>query len=138
MPLHRSEENHTETSNVIEELNTMINKLKLNIQEKDSEIISQKKGILKQNVELNDEEKEISEKDEIINIMKHSLKSSDNEDEDFNVSNDEKADSDTNSTFDFAQLDLSVEEVLQEVKEKGIDNDFHRKIGTKTNGHPSS
>ena len=57
----------------------------------------------------------------------HSFKSSDNEDEDSNVSNDEKADSDTNSTFDFAQLDLSVEEVLQEVKEKVRDKDIQCK-----------
>ena len=62
--------------------------------------------------------KKIGEKDKIINIMKHSFKSSDNEDEDSNASKDEKADSDTNSTFDFAQLNLSVEEVLRAVKEK--------------------
>ena len=59
--IHRSVENHTKTSNEIEELNAMINKLKLNIQEKDSEIISQKKVILKLDVEINDKEKEISE-----------------------------------------------------------------------------
>ena len=35
--------------------------------------------------------------------MKHSFTSSDNEDEYYNVSNDEKYDTDINSTFDFAQ-----------------------------------
>ena len=45
--------------------------------------------------------------------MKHSFTSSDNEDEESNVSNDEKADSDINSTFDFAQWDLSVEKIIQ-------------------------
>ena len=49
--IHRSEENNTETSKEIEELNTIINKLKSNIQEKDNEIISQKNVILKLNGE---------------------------------------------------------------------------------------
>ena len=105
----------------------MINKLKLNIQEKDSEIISQKKVILKLNEEINDKEKEISEKDKIIYIMKHSFRRSEHEEEDSNASNDAKADIDTNSTFDFAQLNLSVEEVLQEGKEKGINKDIQCK-----------
>ena len=61
--IHRSEENHTETSNKIEEVIAIINKLKLNIQEKDLEIISQKKVILKLYDEINDKEKEINEKD---------------------------------------------------------------------------
>ena len=61
------------------------------------------------------------------NIMKHSFKRSDNEDEDSNASKDENDDIDTNITFDFAQLNLSVEEVLKEVKEKGIDKDIQCK-----------
>ena len=59
--------------------------------------------------------------------MKHSFRSSENEEEDSNVSSDEKADIDTNSTFYFAQLDLSVEEVLQEGKEKGVNKDIQCK-----------
>ena len=51
--IHRNEGNHTETSNEIKELNAMINKWKLNIQEKDNERVSQKKVIVKLHDEIN-------------------------------------------------------------------------------------
>ena len=47
--------------------------------------------------------------------MQHKYKSSDDEDEDSD--NSKGYNSDTNSTFDYAQLDLDYTDVVQEVKE---------------------
>ena len=62
------------------------------------------------------------DKDKIINIIKNTHKNYDTEDEDSDDSIERyvsKADkSDTNSTFDFTQLDLSDTNVLEEGKEK--------------------
>ena len=49
--------------------------------------------------------------------MKHTFKSSDYDDEDFDISDVSKADGDTDSTFDFAQLELDIKDVIQDVKE---------------------
>ena len=60
-------------------------------------------------------EKEIKEKDMIINILQQKYKTFDDEDE---YSDDSKGyNSDANSTFDYAQLDLSDTDVVQKVKE---------------------
>ena len=72
--------------------------------------------------DLDSKERDIVEKDKIINIIKNTHKNYDTEDQDSDDSADKyvsKADcSDTNSTFDFAQLDLDVTDVIQEVKQK--------------------
>ena len=49
--------------------------------------------------------------------MKQTFKSSDYDDEDFDISDVSKADGDTDSTFDFAQLELDIKDVIQDVKE---------------------
>ena len=67
-------------------------------------------------------EREIIEKYKIIDIIKNTNKSSDTEDEKFYDSVkkyvSKAAISDTDSTFDFAQLELSDTDVIQDVKEK--------------------
>ena len=100
-----------------EELEKVIDKLKLDLQEKDNEIMNKKKiiGVLEE--DLNKKEKEIKEKDKIINIMKHTFKSSDYDEEDLDISDVSKADGDTDSIFDFAQLELDINDAIQDVKE---------------------
>ena len=79
--------------------------------------MNKKKVIGKLEEELNNKENEIKEKENIINTMKHTFKSSDDDDEDHDISGVLKADGDADSTFDFAQLDLDIKEVIQDVKE---------------------
>ena len=76
-----------------------------------------KKVIFKLEEELNNKENEIKEKEKVINRMKHTFKSFDDGDEDHDIAGVFKADGDTDSTFDFAQLDLDIKEVIQDVKE---------------------
>ena len=47
----------------------------------------------------------------------HTLKNSDYDDEEFYISDVSKADGDTDSTFNFAQLELEFKDVIQDVKE---------------------
>ena len=54
--------------------------------------------------------------------MKHNYKSTENNDEDFEASFVSNVDSDANSTFDFAQLDLDPKHVLHEIKENITEN----------------
>ena len=54
--------------------------------------------------------------------MKLNYKSSDNEDDNYNISDVSKVCSDKNSSFDFAQLDLDLKDVLQELEEKDTEN----------------
>ena len=49
--------------------------------------------------------------------MKHTFKSSDYDEEDLDLSDVFKADGDTDSTFDFAQLELDIKDAIQDVKE---------------------
>jgi hypothetical protein len=100
----------------------MISKLKLDMKDKDSEILATEKVIDKLKEELKSKEKEIKEKDTIINIMKHGYESYDEENEDSDdllvkSASKEKV-NDNNSSFDFAQLDLDLTAELKEGKDK--------------------
>ena len=105
-----------------EKLEILISKLKSDIQEKDNVITSNEKVIKKLKEELEQKDKEIEEKDKVMNIMKFSFKCSDNEDEDSNVSVGiyvSKADiNNSDSTFDYSQLDISETDNRLKVKEK--------------------
>ena len=124
--LHRKYKEVQEESDHVKELEIMIGKLKRDMKVKDREILSTTKVIKKLKEDLESKEREIVEKDKIINIIKNTHKSSDNEDEDSDDSIERyvsKADiSDTNITFDFAQLDLDETYVIHEVKEKQSKN----------------
>ena len=106
----------------MKELEVIISKLKLDIKVKDCEILTTTKVINDLNEDLENKRKEIIEKDKIINIIKNTHTNYDTEDEDSDDSLKmyvSKADnSDTNSTFDFTQLDLSDTDVVEEGKEK--------------------
>ena len=93
----------------------MLDKFKLDLQEKDNAIMNKKNIIGKLEEELIKKEKEMKEKENLINIMKHTLKSSDDDDEDHDISDVLKAD---NDTFDFAQLELDVKNDIQDIKER--------------------
>ena len=112
----------TDKSRDEEKLEILISKLKSDIKEKDIVITSEEKVIKKLKEELEQKEKEIEEKDKVIDIMKHSFKCSDDEEEDSDDSAeryDSKADiNNSDSTFDYAQLDISETDDLSEVKEK--------------------
>ena len=124
--LHRKYKKVQEESDHVKELEVTICKLKLEMKDKESEILSTTKVIKKLKDDLESKEKEIVEKDKIINIIKNTHKSSDNEDEDSDDSTERyvsKADvSDSNSTFDYAQLDLDETDVIHAVKEKQSKN----------------
>ena len=113
----------------MQELEKTIIQMKTDLIDKNSEInqnikvINDLKEVWKQmETDLDSKEREILEKDKIINIIRNTHNNSDTEDEDSDDSVYKyvsKADcSDTNSTFDFAQLDLDVTDVIQEVKQK--------------------
>ena len=106
----------------MKELEVIINKLKLDIKGKDSEIMTTTKLINEFKEDMDSKIRDIIEKDKIINIRKNTHKNYDTEDDDSDDSTERyvsKADnSDANSTFDFAQLDLSITDVLEEEKGK--------------------
>ena len=81
--------------------------------------MNKKNIICKLEGEVIKKENKIKEKEKIINILKHTFQSSDDDDEDHDIS-----DNDTDSTFDFAQLELDVQDVIQEnvneTKEKDL------------------
>ena len=114
--LHRSRKNADKDR---EELEIVLDKLKLDLQEKDHEIMNKKNIIGKLKEELIRKKNEIKEKEKRINIMKHTFKSSDDYDEDPDIS-----DNDTDSTFDFAQLELDVQDVIQENVNETKENDL--------------
>ena len=119
--LHRGYKEVQYASNYVKELEVIISKLKLDVNAKDSELLATTKVINKLKEDLESKEREIVEKDKIIDIIKNTHKNDDTEDEDSDdslekyVSNGGRRD--TNSSFDFTQLDLYVTDVVLEEKE---------------------
>ena len=120
--LHREEKQVQDESKHVKELEIFVRKLKFDIKDKDHEIMTTTKVIHELKEDLDSKEREITEKDKIINIIKNTHKNYDTQDDDSDDSTERyvsKADnSDANSTFDFAQLDLSIADVLEEEKGK--------------------
>lgn len=120
--LHKVYNKDSEEINNVKELEAKITQFKLDVKDKDKEIMAAAKVIHRLQKDLESKEREIKEKDTIINIMKYNYEESDEENEnpeDLKETSTYNADV-NDSSFDFTQLELDLPDV-QEVRDKHTD-----------------